>query len=436
VYAGTLATDSALICRVTRRPQDTRLAHIIQLVDQSLAAKPSVQRLADQASAYFTFAILGIAALTFAGWWSTGHDIAQGLLAAAAVLVVACPCALGLATPFAFTVTMTRAARAGIWVRNPAAFETAANIRRVVFDKTGTLTRGQMSVVATTVDRDASLSGEDLLCLAAAVEQYSEHPAAKAIVAACSRPVPAGRDFQASRGLGASARVAGPVDGRVMVGSRCFLGVNGDSALAAEAQTRAEKGQSIVWVGWGEGAAGFIALHDDPNPTAGEVLRRLQAAGIRPVMLSGDSPRTTRAVAAEVGLAEYEGNCTPGDKRSRIEAWQAAGERVAMVGDGVNDAPALAQADLSITVAGGADVAGETSDVVLTRPDLTLVPRFIHLCQRTRRVVRQNLGWAFAYNLLVVPLAALGLISPIIAAAAMSASSLLVVGNSLRLYRQ
>ena len=172
---------------------------------------------------------------------------------------------------------------------------------------------------------------------------------------------------------------------------------------------------------------------DEPNPSVGEALRQLQVDGIRPVMLSGDSPRTTRAIAAELGLAEYEGNCTPAEKRARIEAWQAAGERVGMVGDGVNDAPALAQANLSITVAGGTDVAGETSDVVLTHPDLTLVPWFLRLSHRTRRVIRQNLGWAFAYNLLVVPLAALGIISPIVAAAAMATSSLLVVGNSLRL---
>ncbi|MHB1590119.1 MAG: heavy metal translocating P-type ATPase [Sulfuricella sp.] len=433
VFAGTLVTDSALTCRVTRLAQDTRLAHITQLVEQTLAAKPPIQRLADKASAYFTFGILGIAVITFLGWWSTGHTPAQGLLAAVAVLVVACPCALGLATPFALTVTLGRTTQAGILVRNPVALETAADIQRIVFDKTGTLTRGQMTVVATAVNREVALAGDDLLCLAAAVEQYSEHPVAKAIVAACSNPLAVAGEFQALRGLGASARVVGQADRRVMVGSLRFLGANGYSPLIVQAQSRAEQGQSVVWVGWDEVTAGFIALRDEPNPTAGKALRQLQVDGIRPVMLSGDSPRTTQAIAAELGLAEYEGNCTPAEKAARIQAWQAAGERVGMVGDGVNDAPALAQADLSITVAGGTDVAGETSDVVLTRPDLTLVPWFIRLCHRTRRIIRQNLGWAFAYNLLVVPLAALGIISPVIAAVTMATSSVLVVGNSLRL---
>lgn len=435
VFAGTLVTDSALTCRVTRLAQDTRLAHITQLVEQTLAAKPPIQRLADQASAYFTVGILGVAVITFLGWWSTGHTPAQGLLAAVAVLVVACPCALGLAMPFALTITLGRTTQAGILVRNPAALETAANIQRMVFDKTGTLTRAQMTVVATAANPEMALAGDDVLCLAAAVEQYSEHPVAKAIMAACSSPHPSAGEFQMLRGLGASARVAGHTDRRVMVGSLRFLGVNGHSPLTVEAQTRAEHGQSVVWVGWDDVTAGFIALRDEPNPTAREALRQLQVDGIRAVMLSGDSPRTTQAIAAELGLADYEGSCTPAEKAARIQAWQAAGERVGMAGDGVNDAPALAQADLSIAMAGGSDVAGETSDVVLTRHDLTLIPWFIHLSRRTNRIIRENLGWAFAYNLLVVPLAALGVISPVIAAVTMAASSLLVVGNSLRLRR-
>jgi Cu+-exporting ATPase len=191
----------------------------------------------------------------------------------------------------------------------------------------------------------------------------------------------------------------------------------------------------VIWIGWGEGTAGFITLRDEPNPSSQEALSRLQADGIDAVMLSGDDPRTVQAIAAELGLTEYEGNCPPPDKAARIQEWQAAGERVAMVGDGVNDAPALAQADLSITVAGGSDVAGETSDVVLMRSDLALVPWFIHLSRRTRRIILQNLGWAFAYNSVSVPLAAFGLISPVVAATAMATSSLLVVGNSLRLRR-
>jgi Cu+-exporting ATPase len=270
-----------------------------------------------------------------------------------------------------------------------------------------------------------------LLCLAAAVEQYSEHPIARAIVNACHEPLPKAHEFKSLRGQGASAQVEGR---RVMVGSAQFLDVNMELPLATEAQGHVERGETVVWVGWDGRAAGFIALRDTLNPTARDALDQLERGQVRAVMLSGDDPRTTQAIASELGLAEYEGHCPPSTKAARIQAWQERGEKVAMVGDGVNDAPALAKADLSITNAGGTDVAGETSDVVLTRADLTLIPWFIQQSRRTRRIILQNLGWAFAYNLVSVPLAASGSITPAIASVAMAASSLLVVGNSLRLH--
>lgn len=430
VYAGTLVTDAALVCRVARPVGKTRLAQITRLVEETLAAKPPVQRLADRAAAWFAVGILGTALLTALGWWVTGHAPAQALLTAVAVLVVACPCALGLATPLTLAVALGRAARAGVLVRNPAALELAAGVQRVVLDKTGTLTHGRMAVVATAVDPAAATTESDLLCRAAAVEQFSEHPIARAIVDACHSPLVEASQFQILRGLGASAQLA---DQRVMVGSARFLNIDGRSPLAVQAEPHALRGETVVWVGWGANAAGFVALRDGPNPTAAAALRQLESDGLRPVILSGDDPRTTAAIAAELGVSEFEGHCPPGEKAARIQAWQAAGENVAMAGDGVNDAPALAQADLSITAAGGADIAGETSDVVLTHPDLALIPWFINLSRRTRRTIAQNLGWAFAYNLLAVPLAAFGLISPMIAAAAMATSSLLVVANSLRL---
>ena len=437
LLAGTVVTDAALTGLVTRSVQDTRLTHITYLVEQTLSTKPPIQRLADRASAVFAFGILAAAILTALGWTLAGYPAPQALLAAVAVLVVACPCALGLATPLALTVTLGRTTQAGILVRNPVALETAAGIRRVVFDKTGTLTRGRMAVVAAAVHPGTPMQEEELLCLAAAVEQYSEHPVARAIVEACPGPLPEAREFQALRGLGASAHVVGRVVGqtrrRVMVGSVQFLGVDGHSPLVVQAQARAERGETVVWVGWDAEVVGYVALRDEPNPTAREALRQLEALQIRPVMLSGDHPGTARAIATELRLAEYEGNCPPTEKAARIQGWQATGEQVAMIGDGVNDAPALAQADLSVTVAGGTDVAGETSDVILTHPDLTLLPSFVALSRRTRRVILQNLGWAFAYNMVSVPLATLGVISPVIAAAAMAISSLLVVSNSLRL---
>jgi len=431
VFAGTVVADAALICQVTRPVYETRLAQITRLVEETLSAKPPIQRLVDRAAAYFASVILGVALLTALSRALAGHSFAEAMLAAVAVLVVACPCALGLATPLALTVALGRATAVGILVRNPAALETAARVRRIVLDKTGTLTMGRMSVTAVVATADAGDEG-NVLRSAAAVEQYSAHPIARAICTACSDPLPTSDAFRTVRGYGASAQVG---ERRVMVGSSRFLGVDGSSPLIREAQACAEEGATVVWVGWNEQISGFIALRDRPNPTAREALDQLEAAGVRAVMLSGDDPRTTRAIAKELGIAEYEGDCPPLEKAARIQGWQEDGEQVAMVGDGVNDAPALAQADLSITAAGGTDVAGETSDVVLTHADLALVPWLIWLSRRTRRIILQNLGWAFAYNLVSVPLAALGVISPVIAAATMSFSSLLVVGNSLRLRR-
>jgi heavy metal translocating P-type ATPase len=436
LFAGTVVTDEALVARVTRPAAEGRLAQIAQLVEQTLNTKPPIQRLADKASAYFAFGILGAAVLTFAGWWLlAGKPPSQALLTAVAVLVVACPCALGLATPLALAITLGRTSREGILVRNPVALETAAAVSRIVLDKTGTLTQGKLSVTGTAVPDGSGRDADELLCLAAAVEQYSEHPVAKAIVRACPQSPAKAEAFKVARGQGASAQLEGSDGGRLKVGSARFLAVDGDTSLNEQARARERQGETVVWVGTEDALAGFVALRDEPDPTAAEALHQLAEESIRAVMLSGDSPQTTEAIAAELGLEAYEGQTSPQEKAERIKAWQEAGEKVAMAGDGVNDAPALAQADLSITTAGGTDVAGETSDVVLTRHDLTLIPWFIRLSRRTRRIIRENLGWAFAYNLVAVPLAAFGVISPVIAAAAMASSSLLVVGNSLRLRR-
>jgi Cu+-exporting ATPase len=350
-----------------------------------------------------------------------------------AVLVVACPCALGLATPLALAIVLGRTSRKGILVRDPGALETGATIQRIVFDKTGTLTLGQLAVVEAVADPSTDLSAQDLVCLAGDVEQFSEHPVGKAIVSACGRPAAQVEQFKALPGLGVSARVVGRGDARILVGSAELVQIDGDQAVREQAQAHAQRGETVVWVGWEDRVAGFIALRDEPNPTASEALQQLRGQGLQVIMLSGDSPETTAAIASELGIDRYEGRASPIDKAEHIGEWQKNGDWVAMAGDGVNDAPALAQADLSITTAAGTDVAGETSDLVLTRSDLTLIPWFLRLSNRTRQIIYQNLGWAFAYNLVAVPLAAFGLISPVIAAGAMATSSLLVVGNSLRL---
>lgn len=439
IYAGSVVTDAALVCRVVRQLEHTRLARITRLVEQTLAAKPPIQRLADIASAWFAAGVLLIAALTAIGWYLASGVAAQALLNAVAVLVVACPCALGLATPLALTVALGRAAEHGLLVRNPVILERAGHMHRIVFDKTGTLTQGRLAVVHVEVLPESGLSANELLRLAAAAEQYSEHPLAKAIQAAArsgqetTGACPAVADVTTMRGQGVTARIG---ERLLQVGSpRLFGPETIPAGLGDRAKKRAGQGETVVWVGWKAAPIGFIALRDNPSPGAAPALKGLHSQGLRLAMLSGDSTETTRALAAELKVDAFAGQCLPGDKAKRIQEWQEEGEGVLMVGDGVNDAPALAQADVSITVAGGADIAGETSDLVLMRNDLTLIPWFIRLSRRTRRVIHQNLGWAFAYNLLVLPLAAFGLISPVIAAAAMASSSLLVVGNSLRLKR-
>jgi len=435
IYAGTVVTDAALVCSVDHALEDTRLAQITRLVEQTLSAKPPIQRLADKVSAWFTGGILLTAVLVVLGWYFKTGEIATALINAVAVLVVACPCALGLATPLALTVSLGRTAEMGVLVRNPAALEIAGGSNRVIFDKTGTLTQGRLSVVKVEVTPESGLTVEDILGLAATAEQVSEHPLAKAIRAAAFDLVDTENvsGFKTLRGLGVTAQIDGH---HLLVGSQRLFGLDSiPVGLNDLAQTHADDGETVIWVGWDEIPFAFIALRDTPNPDAVLVLRSLQENGLRVAMLSGDSTETTRAIAVELGLDDYVGHCLPGGKATRIKTWQDAGESVLMVGDGVNDAPALAQANLSITVAGGTDIAGETSDLVLMRPDLTLIPWFIQLARRTQRIIHENLGWAFAYNLLAVPLAAFGLISPVIASAAMATSSLLVVGNSLRLRR-
>jgi heavy metal translocating P-type ATPase len=435
IFAGTMVTDNAVQFRVTDLAQYTRLAEITRVVDQTLADKPPIQRLADKASTFFAFGILAVAVLTLGGWLLSGASTSRALLAAVAVLVVACPCALGLATPLAITVSLGNITQEGILVRNPTTLETASKVQRMVLDKTGTLTLGELHVEAIMADPRAGVTPQELLGAAAGADQFSQHPIARAIVSEYQGELSPAEDFQSIHGQGVQARLGGESGNLVKVGSEVYLAVPGGSSLREKAAEHGARGESVIWVGWGEEIKGFIALRDQPDGTAGAALEELKALGITTTLLSGDSQETTRAIAEEFGLSEYQGGLLPTEKADRIRTWQEGGEQVAMVGDGVNDAPALAQADLSITVAGGTAVAGETSDIVLMRPDLGLIPWFIRTSARTRRVIGENLGWAFAYNLVAVPLAVLGIISPVIAAAAMACSSLLVVGNSLRLRR-
>jgi heavy metal translocating P-type ATPase len=425
IWAGTLVVDGALTARVDRDVEASRLSGIRTLVETTLSSRAPAERLADRVSLYLTLGVIGLSLATGIGWSLAGVPASRALITAVAVLVVACPCALGLATPLAISVALGNTAREGVLVRNGAALENAGKTTVVFLDKTGTVTLGRLEVAGSGGHPRA-----ELLKAAAAVEQYSQHPLAAAIVSATS-PAEAAHDFETLSGAGVSASVA---DGsRVVVGMLELMPAQPDEALVREAASHSDKGETVVWVGREKEVLGFLSLRDELDPDARQAVAELRKRGLGPVLLSGDSEDTTRAVAAELGIEKHGSRLTPEIKAVEIDRLQSQGEWVAMVGDGVNDAPSLARADLSVTVSGGTDIAGQTSDVVLSRDDLTLVPWFISAASATRHIIRQNLGWALGYNVVALPLAAFGIITPAVAAAAMATSSLIVVGNSLRL---
>ncbi|MDK2980489.1 MAG: P-type Cu+ transporter [Chloroflexota bacterium] len=430
VFAGTLVQDAAIQMQVTRDVSKSRLAQIAQLVDDTLSQKAPIQRLADKAAAIFAFAIIAIAVVTLSVRLILGQPLDHSLLTAVSVLVVACPCALGLATPLSLVVTLGRATREGLIVRNQSAFETSSGITEVVFDKTGTLTLGELAVDKLEIGANAGESSQAILKMAASIEQFSEHAIAAAVIAAYEGERFKPQDFKIKKGFGAQGRIKGRT---VKIGSQRYFENPPADELLARSKKSAAKSQTIIWVGWDETPQAFITLSDQPNPSAREAVAQLKAMGMRVSMLSGDTPATCQVIARSLKIDDYRGFCTPDEKAAIVKEKQDQGGKIAFVGDGVNDAPALAQADLSFTASGGTDIAGETSDVILTQADLQRIPWFIRLSEKTRRVIIENLVWAFAYNMISVPLAALGLITPVIAAVSMACSSLLVVGNSIRL---
>ncbi len=428
IWAGTLVVDGALTARAENGVDESRLSAIRALVETTLSSRAPAERLADRVSLYLTLGVIALAGATGVGWALTGVPASHALITAVAVLVVACPCALGLATPLAISVALGNTAREGVLVRNGAALENAGKTTLVAFDKTGTVTLGRLEVADS-----GGRARVELLRTAAAVEQYSQHPLAAAIVSAASS-AEAAHDFELQSGIGASAMLE---DGsRVVVGRVELMPQPPDDELIRASAARSALGETVVWVARNDDVLGFVSLRDKVDPNAREAVAELRRRGMDSVLLSGDSEETTRAVAAELGIGRHSSRLTPELKADEIARLQSGGDWVTMVGDGVNDAPSLAKADLSITVAGGTDIAGQTSDVVLNRDDLNLVPWLISAASATRHVIRQNLGWALGYNAVALPLAAFGLITPAVAAAAMASSSLLVVGNSLRLRRK
>jgi len=434
LIGGTINRGGLLRFRATRVGKDTALAQIIKLVEEAQASTAQVQRLADQVTSYFVPAVVAIAFLAFFGWWLAG-DFPQALLAFIAVLIISCPCALGVATPAALMVGVGKGAEAGILIRGAEVLERARKLNAVVFDKTGTLTRGEPNV--TDVVSLAGLSDDEVLRLAAAVEVGSEHPLGEAIVRGAAHRdlvLSAVSKFEAIAGHG----IRGIIDGHpVLLGNRRLFRREGIDPSAVEAQMiRLEhQGKTAMLVGLDGSLAGIIAVADTLKPEAGEAVAALRRDGIEVILLTGDNERTAQAIGRELGIDRVIAEVLPGDKAKVIKELQSQGKMVAMVGDGVNDAPALATADIGIAIGSGSDVAKETGGIILVRDDVRAVVASIRLSRMTLRKIKQNLFWAFVYNSIGIPVAALGFLNPIIAAAAMALSSLSVIANSALLKR-
>ena len=426
VFAATANDQGALRCRATGVGEQTLLAGIIRLVGEAQGSKAPVQRLADRISAVFVPVVCVIALATFAGWWLYAGDLAEALVNAVAVLVIACPCALGLATPTAIMVGTGQGARAGILVKNVEALERAEKIAILALDKTGTLTRGEPQVTDIV---PLALDADQALRLAAALEQGSEHPLARAVLArAAAVDLPKAANFSATPGQG----VAGEVDGRLLrLGAPSWLGMAGDPAVHALQQA----GKTVVVLEENGVALALFAIADALRPTSKAAVARLRARGIRVVMLTGDNAATAAAIAREAGIDEFRAGILPGDKAAAVAELKAGGGLVAMVGDGINDAPALAAADVSFAIGAGSDAAIEAADLTLIRSDPCGVDDAIELSRATLGKIRQNLFFAFIYNVLGIPLAAFGALNPVVAGAAMAMSSVSVVSNSLLLKR-
>ena len=432
MLAGTINGAGGARLRVTAVGKTTALARISALVRDAQAQKAPVQRVVDKIAAVFAPAVMILAALTGVGWTLWGAELDVALVRAVSVLVIACPCALGLATPTAILVGTARGAERGVLTRGASAIEAASGITHLVLDKTGTLTLGKLRVNQVfSVDGGSS---EAMLRLAAAVEVGAEHPLAAAVRVAAAGPVPTALNVVTTAGRG----VRGQVEGHdVLVGSRRALleaGVD-CSHLAVEAEAGEARGEALVWVAVDGGLAGLITLADTLRPEAAEAIASLRAMGVEPVLCTGDSAGAARAVATALGLRVVHAEQSPEDKLQVVRALEAAGARVGVVGDGVNDTPALAAASLGVAMGAGAEAARQTADLTLVRDDLRLIPEALQLGRDTLRAIHQNLAWAFGYNLIAIPLAMAGLLTPMIAGAAMAFSSVSVVLNSLRLRR-
>lgn len=434
VTGATVNAGGRLLVRATRVGSDTQLAQMAKLVEDAQTGKAEVQRLADRISGVFVPIVIAIAAIALGAWLGAGFPVAAAFTAAVAVLVIACPCALGLATPTALLVGTGRGAQMGILIKGPEVLESTRKVDTVVLDKTGTVTTGKMALVD--VLTEPGIDAGQLLRLAGALENASEHPIAQAIAKAAAEEtgnLPTPEDFTNIEGKG----VQGIVDGHaVLVGRESLLAdwAQHLSPRLAQAKARAEsQGKTVVAAGWDGQARGVFVIADTVKPTSAEAISQMRAIGLTPVLLTGDNEAVARQIAAEVGIDKVIAEVLPKDKVDVVARLQSEGKIVAMVGDGVNDAPALAQADLGLAMGTGTDVAIEASDITLVRGDLRSAVDAIRLSRKTLSTIKTNLFWAFAYNVAAIPIAALGMLNPMLAGAAMAFSSVFVVGNSLRL---
>jgi Cu+-exporting ATPase len=436
VAGATVNAGGRLVVRATRVGADTALAQIARLVTDAQSGKAPVQRLADRVSAVFVPVVIGVAAATLGFWLGTGESATFAFTAAVAVLIIACPCALGLATPTALMVGTGRGAQLGLLIKGPEVLESTRTVDTVVLDKTGTVTTAKMALVEVAVADGAQRA--DVLRLVGALEYASEHPIAQAIAEAAQAEngaLPAVEAFNNREGLG----VEGVVDGHAIVVGRPALlddwGMHLTAELEAARASAESRGQTAIAAGWDGDIVAVLVVADTLKPSSAEAVAALKQLGLRPVLLTGDNQTTARSVAAEVGIDEVIAEVLPADKAAVVKRLQAEGRVVAMVGDGVNDAPALAQADLGLAIGTGTDVAIEASDLTLVSGDLRAAGDAIRLSRATLRTIKQNLAWAFGYNVAAIPLAAVGLLNPVIAGAAMALSSVSVVFNALRLRR-
>ncbi|MET9835537.1 heavy metal translocating P-type ATPase [Streptomyces sp. NPDC006385] len=436
VTGATVNSHGRLIVRASRVGAETKLAQIAALVERAQIGKAAVQRLADRISAVFVPVVIALAAGTFGVWLLTGAPVSSALTAAIAVLIIACPCALGLATPTALMVGTGRGAQLGLLIRGPEVLESTRRIDTAVLDKTGTVTEGKMRLVGV-VAADGE-DGEEVLRLAGALEDASEHPIAAAIAHAARErlgALPAVAGFTNTQGRGVTGQVEGHL---VRAGRTAWLEQQGQELpeeLVRAAKEAEAEGRTVVFAAWDGQVRGALVVADTVKATSAEAVAHLKRLGLTPVLLTGDNTAAARAVAAEVGIEEVIAEVHPEDKVAEVERLQRQGRVVAMVGDGVNDAAALAQADLGLAMGTGTDAAIAASDLTLVRGDLRAAADAIRLARRTLRTIKANLFWAFAYNIAALPLAALGLLNPMIAGGAMAFSSVFVVSNSLRLRR-